>query len=101
MATFALNQPRPAPFRSQTLSFLTGRMTFSNSYPADGESVSTIARQFKSLYALLVIPTGAYTFEWVPSTTKVKVRQLSDGNEVANGTNLSSVTAYFIAVGVR
>lgn len=89
------------------LKFVTGTIAFDSSYPTNGESITTIADKFATVYGVLVSPASGYTFEYDIANKKVKafwVDTTVDGAalaEVANTTNLSALSAVpFIAWGI-
>ena len=88
------------------LKIITGSIAFDNSYPTGGESMD-ISEMFTNLLIVLFESKSGYVFEYDYSNKKVKARVgdndgASDGPlaEVANGTNLSALTAVrFLAIG--
>lgn len=83
----------------------TVNVTFDSSYPTGGEAFSTSDLGFGTVFYVEVLPTAGYVFEYVASTGKIKaywVDTTTDGAamaEVANTTNLSTVTAIVKVVG--
>lgn len=80
------------------------RLTFDSSYPTGGEAIAAADLGLSRIDALFIQPTSGYVFEYVASTGKIKAYLTGTSaavlDEVANATNLSTVTATAFAIGV-
>jgi hypothetical protein len=87
--------------------YTTGTITFDSSYPTGGEALlPTDVGLSSKVEFISVSPAGGYIFEYDYSNEKVKAfNPTSDvtaptvAKEVANSSNLSTVTARYIAFG--
>lgn len=81
------------------LGILTGGVDFDSSYPSGGEDASPISGFFRKCYTIDLSSQSGYSFDYDRSNDKIIVYE--DGDEVANETDLSSVTdVVFVAIGV-
>lgn len=69
-----------------------GTVQFSSSYPTGGEACNPGSVLFRSIKAVITAPQGGYTFEYMPSTKKLKA-WASAGVEVTASTDLKALTA--------
>jgi len=71
---------------------LLGEFVFSNSYPTGGEEIDLSNYFSKGVLDIRFAPIDGKIFEYNPFEKKVIARQVSDGSEVTNGTDLSGIT---------
>ncbi|MEM4413045.1 MAG: hypothetical protein QXD59_02085 [Candidatus Caldarchaeum sp.] len=107
-----------------TLRMCTGRVQFSSSYATGGDTYTPRQFRMRHVHSLQINPTGGYVFQPQVGPSKVLVfvqsahthtentaavytqNATTDASaaaplsEVANGTNLSTVEANFVAYGV-
>lgn len=76
-----------------------GTVTFDSSYPTGGESVDLDELQMRVLDVMCLTTNGSHVAAYIPSGQTLRAYTVSDGNQVANTTDLSSVTLRVIAFG--
>jgi len=83
--------------------FSVGKVTFDSSYPTNGEALVPADCRLTRIDYMIIAPSAGYVFEYVVSTNKVKAYWSGTAGavmaEVTNATDLSAVSAYFIAFG--
>lgn len=98
--TATLSAENPAEIRSRNMKIVQGKMTLSSTYVTGGFSVAGIDPKLAYLVAL----GGAYVWQYLPATKKLKAMKMDDkiasaGDgrliEASNGATLTDVIYYF------
>jgi len=71
---------------------------FDDAYPTGGEELKPATLGLRRFDFVNVTNKGGYTFDFDYTNNKIVVRNISDGNEVSNGTDLSSLTGVKVMV---